>query len=213
MSFVHTGPHYEPRAVVTDVKHLIDHLGVVEVRLLGWSQGAAIAQEVALAHPSPVRSAVLIATYGRQNQMDKVLQEAWDSLSVAGADMDPVRLAMGLLTSHPASLLGSDSFVEPFVQIQAEWASKGSASVEARKRSAAFISGYQERLESLTTMTVPCLVVGFGQDTDTYLARAREVAAAIPGSSYVEYPDAGHLEPVIHAGEVMESVIPFLLQH
>ncbi|GAA1122247.1 alpha/beta hydrolase [Arthrobacter flavus] len=211
ITFVHEGSHYESQGVVEDVKRLIDGLGLDGVRLLGWSQGAVIAQETALAHPGVIRSAVLIATYGRQNYMDKVLQDAWDVLAVGGEELDSVRLAMGLLTSHPAALLGSDNFVGPLISAQAEWASKRSTSVEARTRSATFIRSYQDRLDPLSRMTVPCLIVGFGQDADTYQARAKEVATAIPASLYIEFPDAGHLEPVIHPADVMAPVLQFLL--
>jgi pimeloyl-ACP methyl ester carboxylesterase len=213
ITFIHEGPDYDAPAVVRDVKRLVDHLKLEDVRLLGWSQGAAIAQEVAFAYPSMVRAAVLIATYGRQNRIDLVLQEAWDALSLGGEELDPVRLAIGLLTSHPPALLASDGFVGPLIDAQAEWASKGATSIEARERSASFIRGYQERLESLTKITTPCLVIGFGQDTDTFAARAQEVANAIPGSQYIEFPDAGHLEPVIHTEKVMTPIIDFLQEH
>ncbi|GAB3555448.1 alpha/beta hydrolase [Arthrobacter tumbae] len=209
ITFIHEGSAYDPPSVVHDVKRVIDHLGLKDVRLLGWSQGAAIAQEVALAYPGTIRSAALIATYGRQNCMDQVLQEAWDVLSVGGQELDPVRLAMGLLTSHPAHLLGSDAFVSPLIGARAEWASTGATSIEARKRSAAFIRAYQERLEPLSRTAVPCLVIGFEQDTDTFEVRAQEVADAIPESRYIGFPGAGHLEPVIHTTEVMEPIIQF----
>lgn len=212
ITFVHEGSAYDPPSVVRDIKRTIDDLGLKEVRLLGWSQGAAIAQEVSLAYPGTIRAAALIATYGRQNRMDRVLQEAWDVLSVGGQELDPVRLAMGLLTSHPATLLGSDAFVAPLIEAQAEWASKGSSSLEARERSATFIRAYQERLEPLSKMTVPCLVIGFEQDTDTFKVRAQEVATAIPGSRYVEFPGAGHLMPVINTKEVMELVLEFFCE-
>lgn len=209
ITFIHEGQDWDPPSVVRDVRRLIEHLKLRDVRLLGWSQGAAIAQETALAHPDSVHAAALIATYGRQNSVDRVLQDAWDVLSVGGPELDPVRLALGLLTSHSADRLSSDAFVDPLIAAQAEWASKEAASPEARARSAAFIRAYQNRLEALGRMTVPCLVIGFGQDTDTFSARAQEVAAAIPDSQYLEFPDAGHLEPVINTSEVMEPVVRF----
>lgn len=213
ITFTHEGPDFDPPAVVRDVKRLADHLKLENVRLLGWSQGAAIAQEVALSYPGIVRAAVLIATYGRQNRVDQVLQEAWNVLSLGGEELDPVRLAMGLLTSHPPALLASDDFVGPLIDAHAEWASKAATSIDARERSASFIRAYQERLEPLSKITAPCLVIGFGQDADTFAARAREVAGAIPGSRYIEFPEAGHLEPVIHTEKVMAPIIDFLQEH
>jgi pimeloyl-ACP methyl ester carboxylesterase len=50
----------EPPDVTRDVITLVEHIGTGPVRLLGWSQGAAIAQEVALARPDLVVAAALI---------------------------------------------------------------------------------------------------------------------------------------------------------
>ena len=70
------------------------------VALIGWSQGAALAQEAALAAGDSVRCAALLATYGRQNELDRILQESWQRLA-ADDDMDSLRLALGLLTAFP----------------------------------------------------------------------------------------------------------------
>jgi pimeloyl-ACP methyl ester carboxylesterase len=213
ITFVHTGKHYTPPGVVRDVARLIEYLDVGPVRLMGWSQGAAIAQEVALARPELVSAAALIATYGRQNSIDTVLQEAWDALHTAGDELDPVRLAMLLLTGYPAHLLGDDSFLAPCLPSMREYTAKSAGDPGARQRSAEFIANYQDRLGALRQMRVPCLVLGFGQDTDTFVARAREVAAAIPGSTYLELPDAGHAAPVTDADRVMEPVLDFFAHH
>lgn len=66
-----------------DVATFIEHAAAEPVRLLGWSQGAAIAQETALLRPDLVAAAALIATYGRQNIMDRILQDAWRALDAA----------------------------------------------------------------------------------------------------------------------------------
>ena len=45
ITFVHTGLSWAPADVVGDVATFIEHAAAEPVRLLGWSQGAAIAQE------------------------------------------------------------------------------------------------------------------------------------------------------------------------
>ena len=176
------------------------------VALVGWSQGAAIAQEVALAVGDTVGAVVLIATYGRQNAIDRVLQQAWATLP--DKDDDPLRLALGFLSSFSPDRLADDQFVERMVDLQREWA--GQPDPDARQRAASFISSYQDRLAALEGIRVPTLVVGLERDTDTFASRAREVALAIPGSEYIELPGLGHAAPISDPSKVWPVVTNFL---
>lgn len=210
VTFVHTGPGTSPPEVADDVARLVEHLDAGPVRLLGWSQGAAIAQETTVRHAHLVTAAVLIAPYGRQNAMDRVLQEAWATLHRAGDELDPVRLAMLLLTSYPAAQLGDDAVAAPVIEAVRQHASRAGADPDAQRRAAEFITGYQDRLPGLSGVRVPCLVIGFHDDADTFVVRAREVAAALPDSRYVELADAGHLAPVDQPDRVAAPVLEFL---
>lgn len=185
--------------------------GADSVALVGWSQGAAVAQEVALRAEAHVGCAALLATYGRQNELDKVLQEAWQRLVHGGDDLDCLRLALGLLTAFPPEQLADDDFVQHLRAIQPEWA--GRPDPEARERAATFISTYQDRLPSLEQLSVPCLVMGFELDTDTTAARAREVARAVSTARYVEVPGLGHAAPISDPELVWPPVVDFLKEH
>ena len=179
------------------------------VALVGWSQGAALAQEVALATPERVRAAVLLATYGRQNEIDRILQESWDILADGGADS--LRLALGLLTAFPPNRLADDSFVRRMREAQSAWA--GPLDPHTRRRAATFISTYQDRLQDLAGLAMPCLIMGFELDTDTFVSRAREVAQAIPRGEYVELPGLGHAAPFSDPELVWPEVVGFLKEH
>ncbi len=181
------------------------------VALIGWSQGAAIAQEAALMAGDRVRCAALLATYGRRNEFDRILQEAWQRLGASGDDLDSLRLALGLLTAFAPERLADDDFVHHMKKIQADWA--GVPAPEARRRAATFISTYQGRLPFLAHMTVPCLVIGFELDVDTCAARAREVARALPNAEYIEIPGLAHAAPVSDPEHVWPPVVDFLKRH
>lgn len=211
ITFVHTGASFAPHDVAVDVASFIEHLDAGPVRLLGWSQGAAIAQEVALLRPDLVTAAALIAGYGRQNCFDRLVQRAWRVLDDSGADYDALRLALLLLTSYPPQLLGDDQFIGSRMDALTQWATPRPKS-DARQRSIEFIAGYQERLAALGGITVPCLSVGFELDADTFATRAREVADAIPDCRYVEVPGAGHLTPVTDPNLVLAPVLEFLAE-
>lgn len=207
----------EPQAQSTHWRAVVDSVGVYTVEraapvtLVGWSLGATIAQEVALAYPENVTSAVLLAPYSRQNEIDRIYQQCWELLDHADESLDPIRLALGLLTAFPAERLADDTLVSHMRQIQPEWASRPDPA--KRRQAAEYIEGYQERLAALTGIQRPCLIVGFELDTDTYAARAREVADAIPSSRYIEIEGAGHLGPVTHPDEVWPVVQDFIHSH
>ncbi|MBV9846223.1 MAG: alpha/beta hydrolase [Kutzneria sp.] len=181
------------------------------VALVGWSQGAAIAQEVALASPEAVTCAALLATYGRQNEIDKTLQQSWDRLAQGDDDLDSLRLAMALLTAYPPQRLADDNFVAHMRARQVDWA--GRPDPQKRRRAGTFIATYQDRLPALAAVTTPCLVMGFELDTDTFAARAREVAQAIPRARYVELDGIAHAAPFTDPQRVWPPVIDFLRRH
>jgi hypothetical protein len=110
-----------------------------------WSQGVAIAQEVALASPEAVNCAALLATYGRQNEIDKTLQRSWDRLANGDDDLDSLRLAMALLTAFPPERLADDDFVVHMRARPNEWA--GRPDPRRRRRAGSFIATYQDRRE------------------------------------------------------------------
>ncbi len=181
------------------------------VALVGWSQGAAIAQEVVLASREAVNCAALLATYGRQNEIDKTLQQSWDRLAYGEDDVDSVRLAMALLTAFPPERLADDNFVARMRATQNEWT--GRPDPRRRQRAGTFIATYTDRLPSLGAVTTPCLVMGFELDVDTFAVRAREVAEAIPDAQYVELDGLAHAAPFSDPQRVWPPVIDFLRSH
>jgi pimeloyl-ACP methyl ester carboxylesterase len=210
ITFVHSGFEHHYQAVVRDVVRFIRTLGLGAVHLLGWSNGAAIAQEVALAAPDLVVAAALVATYGRQNLVDVVLQDAWAELDRCEADVDSARLALLLLTGEPSHRLADDHYMVGRIAAMRRWATRP-RNPENRQRSREFIDFYQGRLDALGSIRLPCLVLGFELDTDTFVERAREVANRIPDCKYVEIRDAGHLLPVTDPRLVIDPVVQFFV--
>jgi 3-oxoadipate enol-lactonase len=56
-------PPYTVTQLASDLAHLLDHLGVDSAAVLGYSQGGAVAQQLALDHPSRCNRLVLACTY------------------------------------------------------------------------------------------------------------------------------------------------------
>src|SRR5262249_55886587 len=104
---------------------------------------------------------------------------------------------------------GGDAFTDGLIDGAQQWSAKRTSNFEARRRAAEFIASYHERLPALAGITVPCLVMGFRQDADTSVNRARQVATAVAGSPDVELHDAGHLAPVTEPRKVIEPILAF----
>jgi pimeloyl-ACP methyl ester carboxylesterase len=56
-------PPYTARQLAADLRRLLDHLGIESAAVLGYSQGGAIAQQLALDDPKQCNRLVLACTY------------------------------------------------------------------------------------------------------------------------------------------------------
>ena len=87
------------------------------------------------------------------------------------------------------------------------WATATSTSTSARRRGRAERPDY---LESLSSVTVPALVVVGEEDEYTPVAAAERMHAAIPGSTLAVIPGAGHLPNLERPAEFTDAVERFL---
>ena len=207
VAYRHLGTTDTILGIAADVGRLIDHLGIGPVSVWGYSQGAMTAQELALARPDIVRSAVMMATRGRLSAYDRFRYEAVEPFM----DESDVGIMLGMLMNFGLDPLCDD---EQFERALAAQRSVGEVlDDEFRQRAHHAGSTYgagSGRLDALRYMQVPCLVIAFGQDGNIPPVLNREVADAIPDCEYVEIAGAGHLGGVSHRREVRDHVLPFL---
>lgn len=133
--------------------------------------------------------------YGRRNEIDRTMQQRWDLLAEGPDDLDCLRLAVGLVTVFPPSLLADDAFVRKLGNAQHDWA--GRSDRRSRRLSATFIATYQDRLSALAELAGPCLVIGFELDIYTFAAssRARE---NLSEAQYAEPTGLAYAAPLSH---------------
>jgi len=62
-------------------------------------------------------------------------------------------------------------------------------------------------------LKLPASSWGFELDTDTFAARAREVAQVLPAATYVELPGLAHAAPITDPDRVWPPVVTFLRRH
>jgi thioesterase CepJ len=192
--------------LVADVAALIDYLDAAPCRVVGTSMGSYIAQELALAYPELLDSVVLMAACGRSSLVQRVLAEAEAELIDRGTELPPGYLAAvrALHNLGPATLADDD--------LTADWLDLFEATklsgpgVRAQLR----LSALPDRTEAYRAIKVPCHVVSFEYDLVAPPSAGRELAEAIPGSTYRTIPGCGHFGYLEDPEAVNRELIRFL---
>jgi pimeloyl-ACP methyl ester carboxylesterase len=201
------GP-YRVSDLVGDTAALIMSLGLGPCHVVGASLGAFVAQELTLAHPELVLSAVLIGTRARCDHYRRRVARA---MAARGRSTGPVTELEAL--HHLSQLFGPKTLADE--RLVADWiemmqrfpvtgagpAAQYDATVTADRRGA------------LAMVTRPCLVIAFGADVLTPAAACHEVAAAIPGCDYVEFDGLGHFGFLEDPALVNAALTEFITMH
>ncbi|MDK3256970.1 alpha/beta fold hydrolase [Blastococcus capsensis] len=148
-------------------------------RQAGWSLGSAILQELALAHPEQVATAVLYATWARCDGFQRSVLAALRHPYVT-RDMETALAAAGIafspqLLDHP----DFEKMLEPMLPAFPQTEDQMQVTVEQRDANLAHDT--RDRLGDIAT---PTLVIVGEQDLLTRPWQARAVADAIPGARF-----------------------------
>ncbi|MFD0690819.1 alpha/beta fold hydrolase [Actinomadura fibrosa] len=197
---------YRLADLVADTAGLIEALELGPCHLVGVSLGALIAQELALARPDLVRSAVLMATRARSDALRRAQSAADRELRASGVRLPPRYRAVTTATEMLApATLNDDRAVSAWLELF-ELAGGGAADGQA-----AAADGLGDRRAALRGVSVPCLAVAFADDRICPPHLVAEVADAIPGCEFLELPDCGHLGYLERPEEVNSTIIDFLI--
>lgn len=193
--------------MVADTKGVIEALGAGPCRIVGYSLGALIAQELAVHHPELVRCAVLIATKARSDATREQHTRAWQALAEAGASLprDFEALVMAFEMLSPVTL-NDDQAVTPWLDLFRH--SQGADKIAAARQ--AWAESATDQREALRSVRAPCRVVAFSDDLIAPPHLGREVAAAIPDCDVVEIDRAGHFGHLERPDEVNAAILEFL---
>jgi pimeloyl-ACP methyl ester carboxylesterase len=197
-------------SMAEDASALLEALEVPTAHALGWSLGSAVVQELALAHPEQVASAVLYATWGRcdgfQRSVFTALQHPY-----ATRDMEVALGAAGLAFSpqildRPDFLQLLEPLLPAFPQDEAQMA------VTTEQWDADLAHDTLDRLEDITA---PTLVVVGEQDLLTPPWQAKAVADRVPGARYelVTGPGSSHGMHIERPDDLLGIITDFLGEH
>ena len=181
---------FTTETMVADTAALIEKLDVAPVHIVAVSMGAFIAQELMVARPELVRSAVLMATRGRHDRTRDFFRGAEVELAESGTELPAAYDAkVRLLESFSPKTLNDDLAVRDWIEMFTIWPTKPTPGLKTQLS----IAPEGNRLSAYRSITAAVLVIGFQDDVVLPAHLGREVADAIPNGRYLEIPHTGHL--------------------
>lgn len=176
---------YPATEMAEDVRRLLDHLGVTQADVMGYSMGARVSAFLTIRHPERVRRAVFAGLASRM------------ITGVGGGEA----IARGF--EAPSR----DDVTDPGARAFRVFAEQTKSDLKAL---VACIRSSREKitLEDLRSITVPVLVVA--GDKDDVAGDVQTLVAAIPGARGVELPGRNHMNAVGDRG-YKEAVVKFLV--
>lgn len=191
--------------MAADIAGLIEHLGAGPCRVVGFSLGGIIVQELLLARPELVRSAVLMATSGRADTFATAQAIAEMDLADSGVKLPPRYAAyVNALQSLSPQTLADEQRLRDWLDIF-EISAVDLASVRGQLG----LQLIPNRLPAYAAIRCPCLVLGFEHDLIVRPQLTREVADAIPGARYTEIPGCGHYGYLEKPAAVNAALVDF----
>jgi 3-oxoadipate enol-lactonase len=193
-------PPYTARQLAADLAALLQRLGIVSAAILGYSQGGAIAQQLALDWPERCSRLVLGCTY------------AYNMAT-------PREWVEGHMTPFLLRLLGPHRFAEFVVAQGAKELSKERAAwlvnLMANQDRKLMAAAWRETMAfdsrwRLAEITCPTLIVAGSEDQAVPLHHAQMLHAGIGGSQLVVIEGAGHTLIWTHSDEFARVTEDFL---
>ncbi|KOV81440.1 alpha/beta fold hydrolase [Nocardia sp. NRRL S-836] len=192
--------------MAADTAAVITHLGG-PAHVVGTSLGARVVQELALARPDLVRSAVMMATCARPDPVQQMWSRGMLELHDKGIELPASFFAAASLTRNVAAATLADPVVaQDWLQMY-EFAN---SMPSAGERAQLALGAFEPRAAAYRAITVRSLVMGFAEDRVLPPRLSREVADAIPGARYVEVADCGHIGYLERPDEVNRLLVEFL---
>jgi pimeloyl-ACP methyl ester carboxylesterase len=193
-------PPYTVAQLAADLSRLLDHLGIDSTAVLGYSQGGAIAQQLAVDHPRQCDRLVLACTYA----FNMATPSEW----LEGHLLPPLIFALGMrrfakvVVSQGTKQLGKE---------RADWLTGLMADQDRKLMMAAWreTMAFDSR-RRLAEIGCPTLVVAGANDQAVPIHHAKMLHDGIPGSQLVIIDGADHALIWTHSGELVRVTDEFL---
>jgi 3-oxoadipate enol-lactonase len=195
---------YTLEQMADDAVAVLDDAGIDSAHVMGASMGGAIAQLLAIRHPTRVRSLVLVCTACRNHPWRRELLTEWASIANERGMGEMAKRAVHWVVA-PRS-------------VRRLWPALGWFGPMAMNPPAhafssqvrAILDAPEELVGQLVQIHVPTLVVVGSQDVLTPRGDSEELAERIPGAELVIISGAAHGLMIEHATTFNKVVLDFL---
>jgi pimeloyl-ACP methyl ester carboxylesterase len=193
-------PPYTVAQLASDLARLLDHLGIDSTAVLGYSQGGAIVQQLALDYPKRCSRLVLVCTYAFN--MATFRERLEGHLTPLLIHVLGMRRLAKLVVSQGLKQLGKEraGFLAGLIADQ-----DGTLMVSAWRGAMAFDSRRR-----LTEIGCPTLVVAGSNDQAVPTHHAKMLHDGITGSQLVIIDGADHALIWTHSDELVQVTDEFL---
>lgn len=191
---------------VSDLKAVLDYLGISRFSLLGISYGGQVAMLFALAFPTMLERLILANTTTRLTMYLKAIGAAWSEAAKLKDGERFFRLSMPLIYS------------DVFYERKSQWLKEREALFGKVLREEWFerylrlseSHGDYDISNEIHQINVPTMVIGADKDMITPYGELLEIHRKIRGSLFVILPEAGHASCYEKAQEFNVQVLGFL---
>lgn len=198
--------------MTADAAALIETLDTGPVTMIGYSMGALVTQELALARPDLLRGVALLGTLGRKDVMRRALFDASLEALRSGHRFPKLDAVTRALQLFAPTRLDDDRWAQAYLDLALARNDPDPDVQTGLLGQQEATAAYDHRLDALSAITVPTLVMGFELDLLVPAKLTREVAEAIPGARYVEISDCGHGGPWERPEQVNSVLLKFLAE-
>lgn len=203
----HSRISYTVERLAADVIGLMDALGIKKAHIVGHSTGGAIAQILAIEHPTRLASVVISASWTKADAYFRRLFTL--RKEILGRLGPAAYLQSSTLLLYPPFWIAHNN--EKLRQLEAQYLSTFSSPEIVASRIDAILAF--DRSVELGRIKTPALVLGAQDDMVTPIYFSEELARLIPGAEVKIFPQGGHCFTQVAAREFNSAVLPFLKAH
>ena len=196
---------YTLEDLALDTVGLLDALGIHDAHIVGASMGGMVAQTVAIAHPRRTRS--LVSIMSNPGGLRWLLGRWRATKVLIGRKVTtPAEAVQRFVDLYRELVSPAEPFDEALYRATAEAAVTRAYHPVALARQLAAVLASGSRARALRSVVAPTLVLHGEHDPLVLPAGGRAVARAVPGATWVSYPNMGHTLPVALQATIADTI-------